>query len=229
MDLTVLESKKRMLIKWFEEYPNIDSEQHSIFLNILDCIQNDLFIMYKMNEVLDKDIDRYEYKDDKMYLEFYLNTNDIKYTLNSSFGSIILDYYTFKTIISKIVDIYSEIYPLGTVVDINTKYLKHIIPTEDNESIRVVILNRFTMLTNEMFFYYTGVIYPIGNMGTDVGMIYFSPVTINKVVHMGYTDDKDKEFVLNKKKELLLDMGLHSTSIVTKNEEELVYNQAREL
>ena len=229
MDLTVLETQKALMIKWFEGYPNLNSNEGSIFLNIIDIVKNDMTLYYNMNEILDKGRGKYEYKDEKVSIVFSHCENDEKYTLESSLGSITLDYKSFKTIISKIVDIYSEIYPLGTVVDINTNYLKHIIPVEDNGSIKVVILNRFTLLTEDVFFYYTGVIYPIGNMGTDVGMIYFSPIAINKVVHMGYTDEKDTEYVLNKKKELLVDKGLHATSILTEDEEKLIYNQAREL
>ena len=216
MYLTVLESNHKFMIKWFEEYSNLSSNQYSIFLNIINSVQNDLSVFYKMNDILDNGSGEFTFNDEKMFVTF--KECNGTYELSSSFGSVTLDYFAFKTIISKIIDIYSETYPLGTVVDLNSFYFKDLLPIEDNDSIRVVIMNRFTPFTDELFFYYTGVIYPVGNNGTNISMVNFSPIAIEKVVHVGYKDEQDTQFVGIEKERLLIDMGMHSTAILTSEE-----------
>ncbi len=213
---TVLEAKQNFMIRWFEEYSNLSSKQYSIFLNIINSVHDDLSVFYKMNDILDNGSGEVTYDDNDMNVTFReINGN---YELLSSYGSITLDYLAFKTIISKIIDIYSKTYPLGTVVDLNKEYFKDLLPDMNGEPIRVVIMNRFTPLTNELFFYYTGVIYPVGNNGTNISMVNFSPIAIEKVVHMGYSDEQDTKFIGIEKKRLLIDMGMHSTSILTEEE-----------
>ena len=227
MDLTVLESSNSFMIKWFEEYSNLNSQQYDTFLKLVQQVQDDMTIFYKMNEVLDNDIDTYAYDGNGWSVSFTPEGESFK--LESSFGNIVLDYYAYKTILSKIVDIYSETYPLGTVVEINSNYLIDMIPIEDDEPIKLVILNRFLKFTDGMFFYYTGVLYPLVNSGTTISMVHFNPIAIDKVVHMGYTDEQDTQYVGITKKEMLIDMGLHSTTITTKEEQEIVSNQAVKL
>ena len=218
--MAVFESDQNFMIKWFEEYSNLDSSQYSIFLNIVNTIQGDLSLFYRMNDILDEGSGEYEYKDEKLELHFYKKDN--LFVLDSSFGSISLDYYTYKTIISKIIDIYSETYPLGTVVDLDKDLFDDIVDLEADEPFRVVILNRLTPISDDLFFYYTGVVYPVGNSGTNVNMVHFSPVTIKNLVHRGYSDKEDREYIEIKKKELLIDMGMHSTNIITKEEQEML-------
>jgi hypothetical protein len=208
------------MIKWFENYSSLSSEQYSIFLNIINIQRNNLTVFYEMNEVLDKNSGEYEYKDEDMELKFYYDDEQY-YVLETSFGSISLDYYAYKTIISKVIDIYSETYPLGTVVDIYTEQLEDIVELEE-DSIRLVILDRFVPFTDELFFYYTGVIYPIGNTGETINSIHFSPSMVKKVVHMGYSDDYETEYIKAMKEKLLFDDGMHSTTITTSEELERI-------
>ena len=219
LTLAVLESNQERMIKWFEDYSSFTSEQYGIILSIINIQRNDLTVFYKMNEVLDKVSGEYEYKDENMELKFYYDEK--YYVLETSFGSISLDYYAYKTIISKVIDIYSETYPLGTVVDIYTEQLQEIVELEE-ESIRVVILDRFAPFMDELFFYYTGVIYPIGNAGQTINMIHFSPSMVKKVVHRGYSDTYEVEYIKLVKEELLFEKGMHSTSITTSEELEKI-------
>ena len=52
-------------------------------------------------------------------------------------------------------------------------------------------------------------------------MVHFSPLSIKKLVYKGYSDEQEREYVEIKKKELLIDMGMHSTNILTKIEQEM--------
>ena len=58
------------MIKWFEEYSNFSSNQYSIFLNIINSIQNDLSVFYKMNEILDNGSGEYTFNGDGFFITF---------------------------------------------------------------------------------------------------------------------------------------------------------------
>ena len=175
-----------------------------------------------MNEITGE----YQYEDESFKMKFYKN-GDL-YVLDSSFGSISLDYTAYKTIISKIIDIYSETYPLGTVVELEAELQNVAVDVEFDGRIKVVILNRFAPLDDKLFFYYTGTIYPVFNTGEQINMIHFTPSMIKRVVHEGYSDEYDVEYVKNKKREMLFDKRMHSTEITTAQEVDMIRQNAGE-
>ena len=140
--------------------------------------------------------------------------------LKTNLGELCLSNNDFRKVIAGIVDIYEDIYPLGTVVDLNKKYFKGILPIDEIEELRVIITYRFVPLTEESYIPYVGALYPVGNMGILKNDIHFTPRAIEKVVQLGYHDEKELAFLFEIKNKFLIQNGKHSSGFATKDEVE---------
>ena len=96
----------------------------------------------------------------------------------------------------------NDVYPLGTVVKLKKERVKELIGEDVEESIKVIVLDRLVPIGEKTYVEYAGVIYPISNTGTQMATIYFSKESIEKVVHMGYSDEREIQFVKDKKNRL---------------------------
>ena len=115
-------------------------------------------------------------------------------------------------------DIYEDIYPLGTVVDLDKKYFRNILPVDEVDELRVVITYRFIPLTDTCYIPYVGSLYPVGNMGILKNDIHFTPRAIERVVQMGYQDEKELAFMYQIKNNFLIHNGKHSSGFANNEE-----------
>ena len=83
------------------------------------------------------------------------------------------------------------------------------------ENFRVVITKRFVGSKTGCFYLYGAGIYPFGPIGK---IISFTPVLIEKVIHRGYEDDVDEEFVYQMKKHLVVEQKRKSAGFVSQEE-----------
>ena len=80
--------------------------------------------------------------------------------------------------------------PLGTVVSMGT----------DKDKVKLVIYARVQEIYDETGeqdgseFDYAGVIYPLGYLD-DESIVFFNSEAIDEVIHMGYSDDEEINFV----------------------------------
>ena len=105
-------------------------------------------------------------------------------------------------------------------MQVNKKYFKGILPVDELEELRVIITYRFVPLTNSCYIPYVGALYPVGNMGILKNDIHFTPRAIEKVVQLGYHDEKELAFLFEIKNKFLIQNGKHSSGFATKDEVE---------
>ena len=64
------------MIKWFKEYSNLSSNQYSVFLNIINSVQDDLSVFYKMNDILDNGSGEFTYDEDNLVISYKDKNNE---------------------------------------------------------------------------------------------------------------------------------------------------------
>lgn len=110
-----------------------------------------------------------------------------------------------KELIEHFIDIFEDIYPLGTVVELNAAFSKSLNLRKATHPIRVVIVDRFISTRDKTaYFPYAGVVYPVGTFGYGK-CVQFTSALIDSVVHAGYRDEMDEAYIVLMKKELILD------------------------
>lgn len=110
-----------------------------------------------------------------------------------------------ETFLSLLIDLFTVIYPLGTVVELNKVFTDSLHIERKIEKVYVVIVERYVMLgERETYFQYAGTIYPVGMLGKNQ-LIYFNSDLIENVVYEGYRDELEESYVLLMKQEILLE------------------------
>ena len=205
-----------LMEEWFKNNKLIEQDYVSIFKEIKNQVQSDLSIFYQMNKMIV--LGEGQVLDNDLGINFICKNGNCM--LKTNLGELCLSNNDFRKVIAGIVDIYEDIYPLGTVVDLNKKYFKGILPVDEVEELRVIITYRFVPLTESSYIPYVGALYPVGNMGILKNDLHFTPRAIEKVVQIGYQDEKELAFLFEIKNKFLIQNGKHSSGFATKDEVE---------
>ena len=209
-----------LMEEWFKSNKSIDQDCVSIFKGMKNQVQSDLSLFYQMNKMIV--IGEGQVLDNELGINFICQNGNCM--LRTNLGELYLSNNDFRKVITGIVDIYEDIYPLGTVVDLNKKYFKGILPVDELEELRVIITYRFVPLTNSCYIPYVGALYPMGNMGILKNDLHFTPRAIEKVVQIGYQDEKELAFLFEIKNKFLIQNGKHSSGFATQDEIEEMRN-----
>lgn len=111
-----------------------------------------------------------------------------------------------KPMISTLVDITEHILPAGTVVTLEKAMFEKVIDSNKVQDIKVVIVYRFLSHTEDSYFTYGGVIYPVSTFNrTEI--LKFTPALIERVLQEGYSDMEEDAFVYYMKSKLILEQG----------------------
>lgn len=199
---------------WFKVNSFITNDKAIIFKELITQFQGNLSLFYEMNKAIV--IGEGQVLDNESGINFICQNG--KCMLKTSFGEVYLSNIEFRKVIAGIVDIYEDIYPLGTVVDLDKKYFRNILPVDEVDELRVVITYRFIPLTDTCYIPYVGSLYPVGNMGILKNDIHFTPRAIEKVVQMGYQDEKELAFMYQIKNNFLIHNGKHSSGFANNEE-----------
>lgn len=203
-----MEKNIQDLVKLLLKNYGIKEEKYSMFLSLIDKSRNDMVILYEINKMIDNDEEAYRNNEEKSYIEIKKMAN--KYSVESNGDRLVLSKKELKGIVAGIVDICSEVYPLGTVVKIKKEMIDSILDKDTNEPYEVVILDRLVPVSEENYAQYAGSVYPVGNIGKKTPLLYFSRDSIEKVVHMGYSDMEEVEFINDKKRRAICELKLQS-------------------
>lgn len=218
MLLNKIEMNNRLIKEWLKKYTSVDPDQIAMLMDIKEKIQDDLTLLYQMNKII---VQGEGHTVDKEIGVEFVSNNGIS-TLQTNYGQIMLDNTSFRQIIAAFIDVYEDIYPLGTVVDLKKEYFRGVLPVDEVEHVRVVISYRYIPCSENMYIPYMGNIYPIGNSGIKTNGLHFSPKAIEKVVHMGYIDEEEIAFLFQRKYEMLIENNMHSSGFATSDEMTLV-------
>ena len=114
---------------------------------------------------------------------------------------------------------------MGSVVEINPAYKN---PKENTtEHFQMVITHRYISPDkDDNFFEYAGVPYPTGMLQGDK-MLFFTQRSIRKVIHKGYSDIRDRKFIMAVKKALIIDKGTYSVSFTDKYKNQFFKNDKK--
>ena len=214
MKLDKTEMNDRLIREWIKRYTSLNSSQMEMLLDIKKAIQSDLSLFYNMNKIIVEG--EGEISDKTLNMDFFCKSDKCGLYTNKS--EIIMDALEFRKIIAALIDIYEDMYPLGTGLDLKKQYYKDILPVDEVENIRVVVNYRFVPCSENMYIPYVGNIYPIGNDGSNTTGIHFTPMAVEKVVHMGFLDDAETAFLFQKKLELIVENNMHSSGFAWNEE-----------
>lgn len=203
-----MKGKNKELVKLWLEKSGINNEKYGILVQLLDKVEDDMTVFCEINNMLDNNEETYEYNNDNIHIK--LNKIKNKYILECGSDKDELKDKDFERIITGIIDIYSEVYPLGTVVEIKKEIVDNIVEENIDEAINVIILDRLVPISKENYAQYAGSIYPMGNIGKKTPLLYFSRNSIEKVIQMGYSDKEEIEFVNDKKRRVICELNLQS-------------------
>lgn len=219
-------AEKELLRQWLGK-----KEYLSVFdIPKLDALGNSAFhntgFLYEIYEALMMGEDLPETAEEKPCRIF--KGEDDTWTLAISEKEISLSFEDMKDLLSGMIDLQEEIYPLGSVVALNKDFMARNIPEIGKlDSFRVVITHRFLSYIDTAYYQYAGVIYPFGMLGRPE-VLHFSSAMINEVVHKGFSDEVEEEYVFRMKNELLVERGMHSAGFATKKEFEEIDKKIKE-
>ena len=117
----------------------------------------------------------------------------------------------FEEFLERMIGIFEEVLPLGSVVELKGELLPEIFPPTGVDKVRVVIVQRYVAEDRKEGYYYpyAGTVYPTGIPGSRK-QIAFTPGLIERVVSRGYGDEQEEAYVFLMKRELFLERGLHA-------------------
>ena len=117
------------------------------------------------------------------------------------------------------IDIFEDVLPLGSVVDLNKEFLRQTMPLDQVENVRMVITKRFFGAGDGGYYPYGAAVYPVGMSGEGRSFC-FSSALITRVVHSGYADEMEDAFVYELKHRLIVEQGRKSMGFANEEEQE---------
>lgn len=204
-----------MFIKLIDKYKELsDVEKATIFEMIYNCKDNITELTSLYARIIGKD--------------FNISTSLIQHTyengnhkLSYKDKSIVLDEDVINNLLINSMDLFEEILPLGTVVDLKKEVVRELVVNLENlKNVRVVITNRFLFDEEEKtYLNYAGVPYPTG-FADMTKTIQFTSSAIEKVVKKSFEDTDEKAYICYVKNELIIKRGMHSFRFSTEEERE---------
>lgn len=201
------------LLKLFSDYLEdadyLDKQQQLMLIQLAMEGEKILPFWYACYKCINQLIEKAELQE--YQLSFYIK--DKCYLIWNN-QKLILEQDSTRELIAHYIDIFEPIYPLGTVVELSLDFSKFLNLKNQNQRVKVVIVERFVATnTKESYFPYVGIVYPVGMLGHGK-CVQFTRELINSVVHMGYQDAMEDTYVLLMKKELILDNNAVSFGFV---------------
>lgn len=128
----------------------------------------------------------------------------------------IFDEKDFKEFLATMIEIFEDVLPLGSVVELKKEFLAPELRTAD--SVRMVIVQRYVGENEDGYYYpYAATVYPTGIPGSRK-LMQFTSALIGKVVSRGFSDEQEEAYVYLMKQELLLEKHEHSIGFAGKEE-----------
>jgi hypothetical protein len=197
--------------EWVKNNGPFTSEEGKIFTDLKRIIGSDLSLLYQMNKMIVRG--EGQVLDNNQGINFICQ-NDMA-MLKTNYGHIELHSEEFRRTIAALVDIYEDVYPLGSVVELRKEVFKDILPIDEIEDLYVVITYRYVPYTENSYVQYVGSLYPVGNLGAIKNDLHFNHKTVKRVLQRGYSDVKEIAYLYQVKKNLIVEENFHSTGFIT--------------
>lgn len=207
--------KNNLILSFVDSLNIIDDKKNELLKELANkYYEEDLTTLRELNTALIKNEDKWNCeKDDisfvKVQDEFDLKYNDYTYRF---------EYSVLKEAVVGLIDLCESVLPIGSVVELKKEYLQKVMNGNEVEKAIFVIISRFICSNNSnIYFNYSGVIYPFGLM-SDSKTLQFTSTLIKDVIQEGYADEKEDAYVYLLKKELIVDKKMHSFGLATEEE-----------
>ncbi|WP_279257363.1 DUF4176 domain-containing protein [Enterococcus faecalis] len=126
---------------------------------------------------------------------------------------VVLTVSQFKQFMRFIDTIFTEIYPIGTIVELDEELLTEDVRTlftTDELGLFVSVQGRkLTIPETQMMIDYVGTVWPFG-LQAEVDPIYFNSVMVKRVISQGPTNEYEEKFVFEVLRKQLLDEKKYS-------------------
>lgn len=209
------------LIKWLGKRTYLNETTRRNWFEIGLLYQNNLSFLYEIYQQVTTDQQSLKDDEKQLFYDYESPNHCIQYKDQEMAHSK----EEITEILKGILCILEEILPLGSVVDLNWEFLKESIEqlkqAGDDQNgnrieeviksnLRFVITRRFIETEdNATYFEYGGVPYPVGQDMQNI-LLFFTPKMIEKLIHTGYQEEREKAFVFLVKEELILERGKYS-------------------
>lgn len=176
-------------------------------------LQEDIRFLYQLIPLFKDKFVSKESQDTGVRFEYEENL----YILRKGTIGIFLPEEKMKKTLIDMIDLFEEVLPLGTVVDLKKEHMRHQIDLSMVESCRIVITKRFVGVGKGIYYPYAGILYPMGTAGKG-RVISFTASMIEKVVYKGFQDQLEKQFVGLMKQEIIINQGRKAAGFCTAEE-----------
>ena len=214
MSLELDKMNGKIIEQWFENHIDISPEEKNIFFNVKKEIQGDIKVFYDMNRIImigEGVLDLKKYN-------IYFECRDGQCLLNTLYGKMYMESMKFRTIIATFIETYEPIYPIGTVLQLKKEAFNNVLDISKIDDLKVVIAHRFVPINDNRYIPYIGFIYPIGPTGEENDALHFTAPAIEKVIHMGYSDEQEDAYIFNLKSTAISKLNMHSVAFMTREE-----------
>lgn len=204
-----------MFIKVIDQYKELsDKDKAAIFEMIYSCKDN----MEELNSLYA----RIKTKDSSIRTNIIEHSFDNEnHRLSYKNKNVVLDEATISNLLINSMDLFEDVLPLGSVVDLKKEVVKDLVVNlESIKNVRVVITHRFLFDESEKtYINYGAVPYPAGF--TDMRKtIQFTSSAIERVAKRSFEDTDEKAYMCYIKNELIIKRGMHSFRFSTEEERE---------
>jgi hypothetical protein len=203
--------EKQELFKKGMEAINIEVENREVLYSVGMSIGSNAVVFKELYRSYLTKEQRYEYQPfigAKMEVVFNVSEDEIM--IKQLGKALEFTSQTFLQYMNVIKLCFSEIYPIGSVVELDAEllrpeFLKLVNGLEENEGVQVVITGRFVPLDEEEAYVveYLARLWPYGE-GSASDPILLSKEMIKRVVHSGLTDELEESVVAELREELIM-------------------------
>jgi hypothetical protein len=204
----------KLIETWMDKHTDWTDEEKAIMINVKNKVQSDLSLFYDINKIALLEKGTIECKEH--CIDVICSNGMI--TLNSLGGIISKETREFRKVATTFIEIYEQVYPIGTVVDLKKEAFSNIYDLSQVDKLRVVIAHRYVPVSDERYMPYIGVHYPYGPTGHVNDGVHFTLPAIERVVSMGYSDEEEEAYVFNLKNKIIADLDIHSNAFMSKEE-----------
>ncbi len=195
-----------LLAMILRKYDFLSDAERRLWFDVICFCRNDVEFLYRIYDSLNANSEIFQSRNKKVE---YSCING-KYIIKCDMQSAEYTNKELKLLIPSLIGITEEILPLGSLVELNLGYKN---PKENRtDQLQMIITHRFISPEGESdYFEYGGIPYPTGMPQGDK-VLFFTNRSVKNVIHKGYTDLKDRQFVIAVKNALLIEKNVKSVS-----------------
>ena len=214
MSLDFSNMSGKIIEEWLNNHTDITPEEKNVFINVKKDMGPNVKLFYDMNRIIMQGEGVLE--DSDVNIEFICK--DGQCMLSTLYGKVYMESMKFRGIIGTFIETYEPIYPIGTVLKLKKEAFSNVLDISQFDELKVVVAHRFVPINNNRYIPYIGFIYPIGPTGVGNDALHFTAPAIEKVVHMGFSDEQEEAYAFNLKSVAIAKLDMHSVAFMTREE-----------